>query len=70
MNRKLTKKDKEANRYLKQISVLRQRLTLNRATEHTIAFICNCCYVFAFAEHYTIFGIVFMASLVMFGFSY
>lgn len=72
MNRKLTKKDKEANRYLKQISVLRQRLTLNRATSTlaAIAFICNLVAMyFAFAEHYMIFGVVFMASLVMFGFS-
>lgn len=72
MNRKLTKKDKEANRYLKQISVLRQRLTLNRATSTlaAIAFICNLVAMyFAFAEHYKIFGAVFMGSLIMFGFS-
>lgn len=72
MNRKLTKRDKETNRYLKQISVLRQRLTLNRATSTlaAIAFICNLVAMyFAFTEHYTIFGGVFMASLIMFGFS-
>lgn len=72
MNRKLTKKDKETNRYLKQISVLRQRLTLNRATSTlaAIAFICNLVAMyFAFIEHYAIFSGVFMTSLIMFSFS-
>ncbi len=41
--RKLTKKDKETNRYLKQIDVLRNRLILNRitATLAASAFLCN-----------------------------
>ena len=39
----LTKEDKETNRYLKQIDVLRKRLTLNRATSTlaAMAFITN-----------------------------
>lgn len=72
MGKKLTKRDKETNRYLKQISVLRKRLTLNRATSTlaALAFICNLVAMyFAFTEHYNIFGAVFMASLIMFGFS-
>ena len=72
MGKKLTKRDKETNRYLKQINVLRQRLTLNRATStlSAIAFIFNLVAMyFAFTEHYKIFGAVFMASLIMFGFS-
>ena len=56
MNRKLTKKDKEANRYLKQISVLRQRLTLNRATSNTGTllhlYVIIVAMYFAFAEHW------------------
>jgi hypothetical protein len=70
MSRKLTKKDKETNRYLKQIDVLRKRLTLNRATSTlaAMAFITNLIAIyFAYVENFTSFGIVFTASLVMFG---
>ena len=43
MAKKLTKKDKESNIYLKQIYVLRKRLTLNRiiSTLSASAFLCN-----------------------------
>jgi hypothetical protein len=43
MAKKLTKKDKESNIYLKQIEVLRKRLTLNRitATLAALGFLCN-----------------------------
>ena len=70
MGKKLTKRDKETNRYLKQISVLRKRLTLNRATSTlaALAFICNLVAMyFAFAEYYKTFGTMFMTSLIMFG---
>ena len=70
MSRKLTKKDKETNRYLKQIDVLRKRLTLNRATSTlaAMAFITNLIAIyFAYIENFTSFGIVFTAGLVMFG---
>jgi hypothetical protein len=70
MSRKLTKKDKETNRYLKQIDVLRKRLTLNRATSTlaAMAFITNLIAIyFAYVENFTSFGIVFTAGLVMFG---
>ena len=70
MSRKLTKKDKETNRYLKQIDVLRKRLTLNRATSTlaAMAFITNLIAIyFAYIENFTSFGVVFTASLVMFG---
>ena len=70
MFRKLTKEDKETNRYLKQIDVLRKRLTLNRATSTlaAMAFITNLIAIyFAYIENFTSFGIVFTAGLVMFG---
>ena len=70
MSRKLTKKDKETNRYLNQIYVLRKRLTLNRATSTlaAMAFITNLIAIyFAYAENFTSFGIVFTAGLIMFG---
>ena len=70
MFRKLTKEDKETNRYLKQIDVLRKRLTLNRATSTlaAMAFITNLIAIyFAYIENFTSFGVVFTASLVMFG---
>ena len=68
MFRKLTKEDKETNRYLKQIDVLRKRLTLNRATSTlaAMAFITNLIAIyFAYIENFTSFGIVFTAGLVM-----
>ena len=70
MSRKLTKKDKETNRYLKQIDVLRKRLTLNRATSTlaAMAFITNLVAIyFAYVEKFQSFGLVFTASLTMFG---
>ena len=64
MFRKLTKEDKETNRYLKQIDVLRKRLTLNRATSTlaAMAFITNLIAIyFAYIENFTSFGVVFTA---------
>ena len=72
MTRKLSKKDKETNSYLKQIDVLRKRLTLNRAisTLAAMAFITNLVAIyFAYVENFTSFGAMFTASLVMFGLS-
>ena len=72
MTRKLSKKDKETNSYLKQIDVLRKRLTLNRATSTlaAMAFITNLVAIyFAYVENFTLFGAMFTASLVMFGLS-
>ncbi|MDC1489551.1 DUF2721 domain-containing protein, partial [Amylibacter sp.] len=72
MTRKLSKKDKETNSYLKQIDVLRKRLTLNRATSTlaAMAFITNLVAIyFAYVENFTSFGGMFTASLVMFGLS-
>ena len=66
----LTRKDKATNRYLKQISVLRKRLTLNRATSTlaALAFLTNLVAIyFAYVENYTEFGIVFTTGLTMFG---
>ena len=68
--KKLTRKDKATNRYLKQISVLRKRLTLNRATSTlaALAFLTNLVAIyFAYVENYTEFGIVFTTGLTMFG---
>lgn len=68
--KKLTRKDKATNRYLKQISVLRKRLTLNRATSTlaALAFLTNLVAIyFAYVENFTSFGIMFTASLTMFG---
>ena len=70
MSRKLTKRDKETNRYLKQITVLRKRLTLNRATSTlaAMAFINNLVAIyFAYVENFTSFGLMFTASLTIFG---
>ena len=70
--KKLTKKDKATNRYLKQISILRRRLTLNRLTSTlaAMAFIANLVSIyFAFTESYINFGIVFTTSLTLFGIS-
>ena len=70
MFRHLTKEDKETNSYLKQIDVLRKRLTLNRATSTlaAMAFITNLIAIyFAYVENFTSFGVMFIASLIMFG---
>ena len=70
MSRHLTKEDKETNSYLKQIDVLRKRLTLNRATSTlaAMAFITNLIAIyFAYVENFTSFGVMFIASLIMFG---
>jgi len=70
MSRHLTKEDKETNSYLKQIDVLRKRLTLNRATSTlaAMAFITNLIAIyFAYEENFTSFGVMFIASLIMFG---
>lgn len=70
MSQQLTKLDKETNRYLKQINVLRNRLTLNRATSTlaAMAFISNLIAIyFAYVESFISFGVMFTASLVMFG---
>ena len=68
--RKLTKKDKETNRYLKQIDVLRNRLILNRitATLAASAFLCNLISLyFGFTENITEFGYCFTLSITLFG---
>ena len=70
MSKKLSKKDKATNRYLKQIKVLRKRLGLNRATSTlaAFAFICNLfAMYFAFIKSFSIFSLLFTSSLVMFG---
>ena len=70
--KKLTKKDKATNRYLKQISILRRRLTINRLTSTlaAMAFIANLVSIyFAFTESYINFGIVLTTSLILFGIS-
>lgn len=70
--KKLTRKDKATNRYLKQISILRKRLLLNRATSTlaALAFIINLVAIyFAFRELYWHFGATFTTSLVTFGIS-
>ena len=72
MSRKLSTKDKETNSYLKQIDVLRKRLTLNRATSTlaAMAFITNLVAIyFPYVENFTSFGAMFTASLAMFGLS-
>lgn len=70
--KKLTRKDKATNRYLKQIDILRKRLTLNRATSTlaAVAFIINLVAIyFAFRQEFFSFGITFTASLTAFGIS-
>lgn len=72
MNKKLTKKDKQANRYLKQISILRKRLNLNRATSTlaSIAFIANLVAMyFVYTEDTIMFATTFIGSLIAFGIS-
>lgn len=68
--KKLTRKDKATNRYLKQIAILRKRLVLNRATSTlaSIAFISNLVAIyFAFVKDIHSFTIVFSSSLSLFG---
>ena len=68
--RKLTKKDKATNRYLKQIDVLRNRLILNRvtATLAASAFLCNLISLyFGFTENVVEFGYCFTLSITLFG---
>ena len=67
--KKLTRKDKATNRYLKQIAILRKRLVLNRATSTlaSIAFISNLVAIyFAFVKDIHSFTIVFSSSLSLF----
>lgn len=68
--RKLTKKDKERNRYLKQIDVLRNRLILNRitATLAATAFLCNLISLyFGYTANVKEFGYCFTLSITLFG---
>ncbi len=68
--RKLTKKDKETNRYLKQIDVLRNRLILHRVTATLAAFgfLCNLISLyFGFTENVVEFGYCFTLSITLFG---
>ena len=68
--RKLTKKDKATNRYLKQIYVLRNRLILNRVTATLAAFgfLCNLISLyFGFTENVVEFGYCFTLSITLFG---
>jgi hypothetical protein len=70
MAKKLTKKDKESNIYLKQIEVLRKRLTLNRiiSTLSATAFLCNLVAIyFAYSKNFMEFGITFTLSCFLFG---
>jgi|TARA_B110000459_G_scaffold191079_1_gene226821 hypothetical protein len=70
MAKKLTKKDKESNIYLKQIEVLRKRLTLNRiiSSFSASAFLCNLIAIyFAYARNYVEFGYMFTLSCILFG---
>mgnify|MGYP001193298003 FL=1 len=72
MNKKLTKKDKATNRYLKQIDLLRQRLNLNRATSTlaSLAFIANLVAMyFVYTNDLMLFTAMFVGSLVTFGIS-
>ena len=68
--RKLTKKDKATNRYLKQIDVLRNRLILNRitATLAASAFLCNLISLyFGYTDSVTQFGYCFTLGITLFG---
>ena len=70
MVKKLTKKDKATNRYLKQIDVLRTRLILNRitATLAAFGFLCNLISLyFGFTENVVEFGYCFTLSITLFG---
>tara|TARA_Y100001970_G_C13936350_1_gene700898 strand:+ start:427 stop:843 length:417 start_codon:yes stop_codon:yes gene_type:complete len=68
--KKLTKKDKATNRYLKQINILKKRLILNRATSTLAAsaFIANLVAMyFVYHNDVSMFAVMFIGSLLMFG---
>ena len=68
--KKLTRKDKATNRYLKQIALLRKRLVLNRATSTlaAISFIANLIAMyFVYTNDVFMFAIMFVSSLIAFG---
>lgn len=70
--KKLTRKDKATNRYLKQITLLRQRLLLNRATSTlaALSFIANLVAMyFVYNNDMFWFAWVFVGSLTAFGIS-
>ena len=70
--KKLTRKDKATNRYLKQIALLRKRLILNRATSTlaAISFIANLVAMyFVYTDDIVLFASTFVASLIAFGVS-
>ena len=70
MAKKLTKKDKESNIYLKQIEVLRKRLTLNRitATLAALGFLCNLISLyFGYTGSVVQFGYCFTLGITLFG---
>ena len=70
INKKLTRKDKQTNRYMKQIDILRKRLMLNRATSTlaSIAFILNLIAMyFVSTGNMFNFTLTFVGSLLTFG---
>ena len=70
--KKLTRKDKTTNRYLKQIYTLRKRLTLNKTTSTLAAmsFIANLIAIyFAYYNDIFMFAMTFTGSLLLFGVS-
>jgi len=70
MAKKLTKKDKATNRYLKQIDVLRTRLILNRitATLAAFGFLCNLISLyFGYTGNVLEFGYCFTLGITLFG---
>ena len=72
ISKKLTRKDKATNRYLKQIALLRKRLVLNRATSTlaAISFIANLVAMyFVYIDNMMLFALTFLASLIAFGVS-
>ena len=70
ISKKLTRKDKATNRYLKQIASLRKRLVLNRATSTlaAISFIANLIAMyFVYTNDVFMFATMFVGSLIAFG---
>ena len=70
ISKKLTRKDKATNRYLKQIALLRKRLVLNRATSTlaAISFIANLIAMyFVYTNDVFMFATMFVGSLIAFG---
>ena len=70
ISKKLTRKDKATNRYLKQIALLRKRLILNRATSTlaAISFIANLIAMyFVYTNDVFMFATMFVGSLIAFG---